>query len=107
MTLRYKIAEGIRSDSVAKRGFCVVKVQPNGVAVRERLQEDHLPLQEDEYLIEYTYGKRSINIGAESFFFEEGQGDKFESAKYGGVRVDNKGNSILTGLYDENLQKIE
>lgn len=42
----------------------------------------------------------------ESFFFEEGQGEVYEKAVYGGLRVDEAGNSILVGLYNEQFQLI-
>ncbi len=77
------------------------------MAERVRLQQDRLPVQAGEYLLGYTAGKWSLHIGAESFFFEEGQADKYEKAKYGGLKVDGKGNSLLVGLYDEKRQKIE
>lgn len=49
----------------------------------------------------------TLAVGAESFFFQEGKGDLFEKAKYGGLRVDQKGNSVLIGLYDDELKLIE
>jgi uncharacterized membrane-anchored protein len=73
-----------------------------------RFQEELTPLHKDEHLIKYTsLGKRSMNIGAESFFFQEGQAEKYETAKYGGVKIDKNGNCLLVGLYDEQLKKIE
>ena len=108
MDLRYAISENSSSDSIAKRGFCVVKLEENGVAKKVRIQENKTPLNNNEYLIEYTSRQwRGINIGAESFFFQEGDAEKYENAKYGGVRVDNQGNSLLIGLYDEYRKKIE
>lgn len=108
MRLRYAISENIKYDSISKRGFCVVKLEKNGIAKKVRIQDDRTPINEKEYLIEYTSkGWRGINIGAESFFFQEGEADKYENAKYGGIRVDNQGNSLLIGLYDENRIKIE
>ncbi len=108
MRLRYAISENNDDDSMAKRGFCVVKLEENGVAEKVRIQENKTPVNNNEYLIEYTAGKwRGINIGAESFFFQEGEAEKYENAKYGGVRVDNQGNSLLIGLYDEHRNKIE
>lgn len=107
MILRYKIAQDIDPAEVPRRGYCVVSLDSDGIARRARLQEDKSPLQPREYLIKYTAGSWDINIGAESFFFEEGQAEKFERAKYGGIKVDQQGNSILTGLYDEGLNKIE
>jgi uncharacterized membrane-anchored protein len=108
MQLRYKISQALSHDSVPMRGFCVVGLDSNGVATKERLQADLTPLAEGEYLIEYTAeNKWSINIGAESFFFQEGQAKKYENAKYGGVKIDKEGNSLLIGLYDDQLKRIE
>ena len=108
MDLRYAISQNINNDSIPKRGFCVVKLEENGIANKVRLQEKRTPLKENEFLIEYTaneYGE--IHIGAESYFFQEGEGEKYEKAKFGGIKVDEKGNSLLIGLYDEKLKKIE
>lgn len=108
MRLRYAFSDDIKSDSISKRGFCVVILEENGIAKKVRIQDEKKPLNEKEYLIEYTSkGWRGINIGAESFFFQEGGANKYENAKYGGLKVDNQGNSLLIGLYDENRVKIE
>jgi len=107
MSLRYQLSENFDRDSIPKRGYCVVKLK-NNIAERVRFQKYRTPLKKGEYLVEYTSPNRwGINIGAESFFFEEGQGKKYEMAKYGGVKVDQNGNSLLIGLYDEKLKKIE
>ena len=108
MILSYGISADLVSDSIPKRGFCVVELPESGIGNFVRLQEGKLPLKENEVLIEYTAGKWSqINIGAESFFFQEGDADKYENAKYGGVKVDGEGNSLLIGLYDKDLKRIE
>ncbi|MDC6362126.1 MULTISPECIES: GDYXXLXY domain-containing protein [Flavobacteriaceae] len=108
MRLRYTLSEDINSDSIPKRGFCVVGLDANGVAQKKRFQKERTPLGENEYLIEYTSQNRwDINIGAESYFFQEGEAEKYETAEYGAVKVDRKGNSILVGLYDADLKKIE
>ena len=108
MRLRYAFSDDIKSDSISKRGFCVVILEENGIAKKVRIQDEKKPLNEKEYLIEYTSkGWRGITIGAESFFFQEGGDNKYENAKYGGLKVDNQGNSLLIGLYDENRVKIE
>ncbi len=107
MTLSYEIAQGEEMDSISKRGFCVVKVDEQGIAQRQRLQEYKTPLYADEYLIVYTADKWRLNIGAESYFFQEGEAEKYEKAEYGGLMVDQNGNSVLVGLYDENRKKIE
>ena len=108
MLLRYRISDEIDTDTISKRGFFVVKTDSVKVAKRLRVQNGLVPLAEEETLIEYTTpGKFNINIGAESYFFEEGQRTKYAKARYGGLKVDRKGNSLLIGLYDENRQRIE
>ncbi len=108
MRLSYAISQQEDYKNISKRGFCVVKLDTNGVASKVRIQDDRTLLNNDEYLIEYkSLGWWGINIGAESFFFQEGEADKYEKAKYGGLKVDKDGNSLLIGLYDEELKKIE
>lgn len=107
MELRYKIAAEIHTDSIARRGYCVVRLGPKNVANLVRFQKEATPLSLDEIAIGYTTPhKWSLEIGAESFFFQEGQGKKYEEAKYGGIMVDHAGNSILVGLYDKDLKAI-
>lgn len=108
MRLNYEIADNLWTDSIPKRGFCVVKLDNQQVGHRVRYQEGKTPLAKDEYLIEYTRPTLwGINIGAESFFFEEGTAERYEKAEYGGLRIDKNGNSLLIGLYDKNRSLIE
>ncbi|PHS66924.1 MAG: hypothetical protein COB12_05660 [Flavobacterium sp.] len=60
-----------------------------------------------ELLIKYTSDNWNLDIGAESYFFQEGEGEKYEEAKYGGLKIDKEGNSVLIGLYDVNLKQIK
>jgi len=107
MTLRYKISENIDEENMPKRGYCVVVLDKDGKANKVRFQKNLTPLNKGEYLIEYTSSDNwNVNIGAENFFFQEGLAKKYEKAKYGGVKIDKSGNSILVGLYDEQLRKI-
>lgn len=108
MALRYKISEDISPEDIPKRGYCVVQLDTNNVAIKVRFQKDLTPMSKGEHIIEYTSpGKWNVHIGAESFFFQEGQAKNYDKAKYGGIKIDKSGNSLLIGLYDEHLKKIE
>ncbi|MHA4846296.1 GDYXXLXY domain-containing protein [Flavitalea antarctica] len=107
MTLRYAISQGISADSVLPRGYVVVKLRSDGVADRVRIQENITPLIAGEYAIRYSMGAWSLNLGAESFFFQEGQAEKYAVAKYGGLKADSNGETVLIGLFDEHLKQIE
>lgn len=107
MQLRYEIAQNVDIQKLSKSGYLIIKNDEVAIANKVRFQKDPSPLHKDEVLIKYRLTEYDLNIGAESFFFEEGQAEKFESAEYGGLRVDENGNSVLTGLYDKNKKLIE
>jgi len=108
MILNYNLSDNLRRSEEEQRGYCVVRLDSNNVAQLIRLQQDITPLEAGEKLIKYTSPNGwSTNIGAESYFFQEGQGEKFANAKYGGVKIDKSGNSLLVGLYDENRKLIK
>lgn len=108
MNLRYAISDNINMETLPKRGYCVVKLDAKGVAEQIRFQKDPTPLEAGEYLIKYNSPNQwRINIGAESFFFQEGQAEKYNTAAYGGIKTDKNGNSVLIGLYDERLKLIQ
>lgn len=108
MTLRYAISENMNFEHMPKRGYCVVQIDSNGVGKKVRFQQDITPLNKGERVIKYTSSDNwRVNIGAESFFFQEGEADKYSQAKYGAIKTDNDGNSLLIGLYNEKLKKIQ
>lgn len=107
MDLRYAIARsGRTADELPKFGYGVITLDEHKVTQLIRYQEGKTPLEEGEYLIKYAIHRRGISFGAESYFFEEGTGERFEQAKYGGLKVDDEGASILMGLYDEKFNFI-
>ncbi|MDR1877106.1 MAG: GDYXXLXY domain-containing protein [Flavobacteriaceae bacterium] len=110
MRLNYAISRNTSSsrDKLPKRGYCVVFLDSSKIAHLVRFQEKAIPLKENEILIKYySEGGWNINIGAESYFFQEGNADKYDKAKYGGIKVDKEGNSLLIGLYDEDIKLIQ
>lgn len=107
MDLRYAISGDLNGD-VSRAGYFVVRPDERNVAVRIRIQVGKTPLAPGETLIRYKASRyRNIYIGAESYFFEEGKGEKLTKAKFGGLKVDKEGNSILVGLYDEQCRLLQ
>ncbi|WP_020571410.1 GDYXXLXY domain-containing protein [Neolewinella persica] len=106
MVLDYAVSRGFNQDSLPKKGYFVVTKDAQGVAQKERVQVSTTPLNPGEFLVNYTKPDWQINIGAESYFFEEGTASIYEAAKYGGIKIDNAGNSLLIGLYDEDRKLL-
>lgn len=106
MALRYKMGADLENlETLPLRGKLVITVAENGVASFVRV-DDGTPLAPGERLINYYKHGWQVDLGATSFFFQEGKADEYATAKYGEVRVDASGTSILVGLRDENLQPL-
>ncbi|TFF38196.1 GDYXXLXY domain-containing protein [Mucilaginibacter psychrotolerans] len=111
MSLAYKIDDLPPHANITKRGYCIVKVDAHGVGQKLRLQNELKPLAPGEMAIKYFFSGNSyfanIHLGAEAYFFQEGQGKRFEAARYGALKVDDAGNSVLEGLYNEQYRLIK
>lgn len=106
MSLRYAITENIQ-DSLPRTGYYVIRLDSGMIARKLRTQAAPQPLADGELLLKYHQTSWQLALGAEDYFFQEGQAEKFEKAKYGGLRVDEKGNSILIGLFNEEKKLIQ
>jgi uncharacterized membrane-anchored protein len=106
MSLRYAIAN-VANDSFPRKGYYVVSLDSGLIARRQRIQATMQPLNAGEYLIKYHSTSWQHALGAEDYFFQEGRADTFAVARYGGLKIDSKGNSILVGLYDEKRKLLQ
>jgi uncharacterized membrane-anchored protein len=109
MILNYAINSNI-PDSIPNKGYLIFEKDSTGNLYPKKIIKK-LNAEHHQVAIKYQYKANDwqapIKIGAESYFFEEGQAQKFDQAKYGGLKVDTEGNSILIGLYDINRQLIK
>lgn len=108
MRLNYKEASSdLLDDQTDTRGYAILHTDSNQVGEIVRLQNTLEPVNDNELVIKYKIINRRLFLGAESFFFEEGQDTLYQKAMYGGLKVDDKGQSLLVGLYDEDFQQIQ
>ncbi|MFN5324550.1 MAG: GDYXXLXY domain-containing protein [Bacteroidota bacterium] len=106
MELNYKATMNISTDSIPHKGYCIVRSVSGNLFEKVRFQENISPLGDNEIAISYSVHKGRIHIGSSTFFFQEGTGPLYDRAKYAGMRVSRKGQSVLVGLYDENQMRI-
>lgn len=104
MTLRYDrtaLPPDALEAPLPRRGTAIVKLDPDGVAQFARL-DDGAALGDGELRLNYKRRlyEHEVSYGADSFFFQEGDAEFYAQAKYGVLRVDADGNSILVGLAD-------
>ncbi len=111
MILDYELAQeagdALGENSSRRVVPVVAKVDQSLVANFVRLAQEDDQLAPDEILLFLKRnGDFDLNIGAESFFFQEGHGEVFEEARYGELRFDGKGGTLLVGLRDESLKTL-
>ena len=117
MTLHFEVCNHIYGLEAESNKFCVVRLDDDRVAHFVSLTNDaEVALREDELLLRYSleknsWGEKFYTIGSDSYFFQEGTAIKYETAKYGMLKVVTKGEMIgtcsLVGLCDENKKLIE
>ena len=104
MALRYSdsaFPQTSEKSGLPRRGAFIVELDERNVATFSRA-DDGRELAANEVRLKYKQVDSSgrIRLGAESFFFEEGQAPQFVNARYGVLHVDAAGNSVLIGLAD-------
>jgi uncharacterized membrane-anchored protein len=105
MTLRYArsaLPPDAQAASLPRRGTVVVRLDADGVAAFARL-DDGAPVAAGELRVRYKRRlyEQEVSYGADAFYFQEGRADLYAKAKFGVLRVDGDGNSILVGVAAE------
>ncbi|MCU0334083.1 MAG: GDYXXLXY domain-containing protein [Chitinophagaceae bacterium] len=114
MRLNYSLTDTIRRqqkrfDIGGQRisgGYVIVTLGDSGIARLRRFQRSLSPLSADEIPIRFWQNGWQVRIGAESYFFQEGQADKYSGAAFGALRVSRTGESVLVGLADSSATLI-
>ena len=100
MRLMYAITRAIEQDeSWPSDGAIVVTLDASGVATFVR-RDDASPLRPGERRLRYRKRDRRVRVATNAFYFEEGSARRYERARYGELRVDSEGNSVLVGMRD-------
>jgi uncharacterized membrane-anchored protein len=105
MVLRYALAREIpKKELEADKGHLVVSLNKHNVAEFIRIYRNE-ELGSGEHLLFYR-NRRGLRLGAESFFFQEGDAKLYEEARYGALKVDESGGSVLVGLRGEDFRPL-
>jgi uncharacterized membrane-anchored protein len=102
MRLDYAIAWKVNDEKKWPRdGFLVVRLDASGIARYVRHHESNMPLADGERLLRYRMRDERVRVGSDAFHFQEGNAARYQRARYGELRVDAEGTSVLVGLRDE------
>ncbi len=110
MTLNYDIARklgGVTPDQPAQDGYVLVQIDAQGVAEYVSHSANYPAVGAQQLALQFRQRGREIKFATNAYYFQEGRGKTFESARYGEFRVSPKGELLLTHLLNESLQRIE
>ena len=110
MTLNYQIMATIRAEAECDtlNGYVRVKRNADLVAKFVAFEANYLDaaLPENELLLQVRLRGGDVKLATNAFFFQEGQGERFEAAQYGEFRVNEQGELLLDALLDQDLKRL-
>jgi uncharacterized membrane-anchored protein len=106
MVLRYDITSLPALKAAERDGYLVISLDDKQVANFKRIYDETTALATDEHLLYFRKRGSEIRLGAESFFFQEGQANCYNNARYGEIRLAKSGESVLVGLRDAEFKRL-
>lgn len=116
MALNFEIANRIQDALYAQRldggeiraadGHVVVHLDERRVARFQRLGAESDSLDDDEMRLRYRVRNGRVRFATDAFFFQEGHAERYEPARYGRFRVNERGEPLLVSLHDDDLEKL-
>ena len=116
MALRFALANRVWSARYASQhagnerdaadGYVIVRLDAQRVGHFERLGSPAAALAEDEMLLRYRLRNGQVQFATDAFFFQEGHAGRYEPARYGQFRVNERGEPLLVALHDAELERL-
>ncbi len=92
---------------VRKDGYAMLALDANGVGRFIRVQATPRPVARGEVAVRYRQRNWwDIRIASNAWFFPEGQAKRYAPARYGELRVNDDGTTLLTGLRDDKRKQL-
>ncbi|PLX97668.1 MAG: hypothetical protein C0622_12695 [Desulfuromonas sp.] len=102
--LREQLNSLIQPDKVSD-GYVIVKLDDSRVAGFQRLDTGD-PLAANEIRLYYRVRNSKVKFATNAFFFQEGDANLYNDARYGQFRVNDKGEPLLVAMFDKDLSKL-
>lgn len=108
MALRYSIARRVATDAKEANitdGLVVTELAETGEASFVAIY-DGRPLTDTQQLLKFRRRGESVRLASDAFFFEEGQWETYQRARFGELRVSGGGEAVLVGLRNDEYERL-
>lgn len=99
-----EVADADADADLDDKGKLVLRKDAEGKAAFVRIFKGE-ELEEVEFLLNYR-DRGGVDIAADTFFFQEGDAEYYENARYAELKVAADGSAILVGLRGEKLERL-
>ena len=106
MALRWTMEDDLSRERIPETDHMIVRIDADRVATFSRY-DDATALAEDERRIDLVVREGEPDFAPNAWFFEEGQAERYEPARYGVLNVTPEGQVILTGMADANKNRLD
>lgn len=108
MILNYDITESARGEARnLRKGYIRVRLNNLKVAEFMEVSKEYLPSSDNEFSIQFHQNGSTIDIGVNSYLFQEGTGNRFQRAQYAEVIELKSGKLRLKHLLDKDFNIIK
>lgn len=108
MILNYDITESARKEARGlRKGYIRVRINDLKVAEFVRVDNKYLPSSDNEISIQFHQNNSTMDIGVNSYLFQEGTGNRYQKAQYAEVIELKNGELRLKHLLDRNFDRIK
>ncbi|WP_111413024.1 GDYXXLXY domain-containing protein [Billgrantia lactosivorans] len=90
----------------AADGHVVVRLDEDRVAHFQRLGASNDSLATDERRLRYRMRNGQVRFATDAFFFQEGHAERYEPARYGQFRINERGEPLLVSMHDAELELL-
>lgn len=106
MALAWAMERDLSAEEPPTSAHAIVWVDDDHLATFLRY-DDGQPLAESERRIDVTWRDGTVDIAPDAWFFQEGEAERFEPARYGVLSVAPDGRVLLVGLADEAFVRLD
>lgn len=108
MALRYAMAETVArkaKDARLSDGLVVIELAESDEASFVAIYNGQ-PLTDTQQLLKFRRRGESVRLASDAFFFEEGQWNTYQQARFGELKVSDDGDAILVGLRNDVYERL-
>ncbi|GHE20860.1 GDYXXLXY domain-containing protein [Halomonas urumqiensis] len=104
--IRGALHERLDDETQAVDGHVVVRLDDQRIAHFQRLGAGEQALSADEMRLRYRLRNGQVRFATDAFFFQEGHAERYEPARYGLFRVNERGEPLLVALHGPELEPL-